>query len=817
MFFKRRNKEKPAEAADASEAEKKGDVPSAESAGAPSQGQGIPADALRRGVDASALGFKTTADLEPDDGPFGQDRALADLDFGLKMRGRDFNIFVLGPPGAGKRTAILAYLSNAQRGTATPADWAYVQSFEDPHRLRALKFPAGRAPFLAERVAAAVRELRATLPAAFAAEDYRARHRAIEEDYRNAHDDALDALHAKAAEQNIAVLRTPLGFGMAPMHDGQVVKPEVFNQLPQVMRRDVESRVVTLQSELEAILTSAPAVDKERRRQLAALDVETARHPIEAALDDVSQDFADVPEATAFLADLERDLVANAQALLSSATQDACLGRYVVHVVVTHAKDAGAPVVYASDFTPESLIGCIAPADDTLTPATATHRILAGVLHMANGGMLVLDARGLIATPETRNALKRALKTGEIRLGPASQDTDPIPLDVKVILLGTHHDAERLEAADADFGRLFKVRACFEQAMPRSAVNDNRLARLIASIVKTHALKPFDAGGVARLIEDASRIAGHRDKVTLNIGRISDLAREADFWSKHAGRDVTTAEDVARAMSERTQRADRVRERTGAPSAAAPIPDNAAGKKSGHTIALSTIEASGVRSGQAHRVAARAHIGRGRVTDIVCTQAPDAIHGEIVRSYLAGTFARDIPLALAATLAVDPPLRGAAENGIALSKLLALLSALADQPLRQDMAVTGAVDPWGDVQPVDGINDQIEAFFDACQAHALSGTPGVLVPDANRAHLMLREDIVEAVRNGRFAVHAVKTVDEALTLITGCEAGVRGADGKFAAESVNGRIEAKLRAFADAQRTFERGADKSPGAREGRA
>ena len=815
MFFKRRNKEKPTEAADASQVEKRDDGPSADSAGASSQGQGIAADALRRSVEASSFGFKTTADLEPEEGPFAQDRALADLDFGLRMRGRDFNIFVLGPPGAGKRTAVLAHLSKAQREATAPADWVYVQSFDEPHRLRALKFPAGRAPLLAERVAAAVRELRATLPAAFDAEDYRVRHRAIEEDYRSAHDDALDALHAKAADQNIAVLRTPLGFGMAPMHDGQVVKPEVFNQLPQVMRRDVESRVVTLQSELEAILTNAPAVDKERRRQLAALHAETARHPIEAALDDVSQDFADVPEATAFLADMERDLIANAQAFLSSETQDACVRRYVVHVVVTHAKDAGSSVVYATEATPASLIGTIGPVAECAAPAEL--RIRAGALHSANGGMLVIDARCLLGTRDAWDTLKCALKTGEIRLGSGSWDADPIPLDAKVILLGTHHDYEHLEAADADFGHLFKVRACFDQTMPRSAVNDNRLARLTASIVKSHALKPFDAGGVARLIEESSRIAGHRDKVTLNIGQIVDLAREADFWSKHAGRDVTTAEDVARAISERTQRADRVRERTGAQSLAAPIPDNAAGTKSGHAIALSTVEARGVRFAQAHRVAARVHAGRGRVADIVRTGAADGCHTAILRSYLASTFARDIPLAFAGTLSVDPPLSGVVENGIALSQLVALLSALAEQPLRQDVAVTGLVDQWGDVQPVDGINEQIEGFFDACQAHGLSGLPAVIIPEANRDHLMLSADVVEAVRNGRFVVHTVKTIGDALTLMADREAGARGADGKFAAETVNARVEAKLRAFAEAQRAFGHGADKITGAREGRA
>ena len=822
MFFKRRNKEKPAEAADTPTAETKEDGKAAD-AGGPSSpgGQGLSADALRRSVDAASLGFKTTADLEPDDGPLlGQDRALADLDFGLKMRGRDFNIFVLGPPGSGKRTAVRARLGTAARGAEPPPDWVYVARFTDPHGLRALSLPAGRAPLLAESVGAALAELRATLPAAFEAEDYRARHRAIEEDYRSAHDDALDALHAKAAEQNIAVLRTPLGFGMAPMHDGQVVKPEVFNQLPQAMRRDVESRVGALQSELEAILTSAPAVDKERRRQLAALNIETARHPIEAALDGVSQAFSDVPEVTAFLADMERDLIAHALTFLSPAAQEASRHRYVVHVLVSHTKEAGAPVVHEIDPTPSSLIGDIGPAGDGGLPGAPSRRIRAGALHKANGGTLVIDAGRLVSVPAAWHTLKCALKRGEIRVGPASSgatgadtaesvDADPIPLDVKVILTGTPGDYERLDAADPDFAQLFKVRASFAPTVARTAVNESRLARLVASMAKAHALKPLDAGGAARLIEEASRIAGHRDTLTLDLGRIADIAREADFWSKHAGRDVTTAEDVTRAIGARAQRTRALRSPTVFNDTARP----------GQVIGLNAADAGGVRFGQAHRVSARVHAGRGRAEDIVImgAGAADARHGAILRSYLAGTFARDVPLAVAATLTAEPPLADTHGRGASLAALLALISALADHPVRQNIAVAGTVDQWGDVGPVAGVNDLIEGFFEASQARPLPGTQGVVIPDANRGDLMLSEDVVDAVREGRFVLHAVKTVDEALTLMTERDAGVRGADGLFGADTVNGRAEARLRAFADARLAFRRGADKVTGTREGRA
>ena len=846
MFFKRRNKEKPAEATDAPAAEKK-ETGAATGGGGPSAGApGLAADTLRRTVDAASLGFKTTADLDPAEGLIGQERALAAIDFGLKMRASDFNIFVLGPPASGKSTAVSAHLAKVSQAADTPPDWVYVNNFEDPRRPRALRLPAGRAPALARDVAAALAELQSTLPAAFEAEDYRARRRAIDEEFRGSHEDALSAIHARAAEQNIAVMRTPLGFGMAPMHDGRVVKPEVFNQLPQAMRRDVETRVGALQAELEAVLAGAPAADKERRRQLAELNAETARHAIEAALDEVSQACADLPDVAAFLADVERDLVAhadlfltpgaNAKALLPQAeagpAQDARFRRYMVNVVVTHAKDAGAPVVTEANPTLPALLGRVEHTPHASGLVTDFLLIRAGALHKANGGTLLIDARQVLAWPFAWDSLKRVIKGGEIRIDPPLPDTpgvaamqtlepEPIPLDVKVILFGAPEIYYLLEARDPDFAQLFKVQADFDETIASTPDNTGRYARLVASMVKTHGLKPIDAGGVARLIEEAGRIARDREKLTIELGRIADIAREADFWSKHAGREVTTADDVKRAIDERTRRADRIRDRAQELVQREILLVDTAGAKPGQVNGLSTVEAGGFRFGRAQRITARVHLGQGRVTDIEReAKLGGPLHSKgvmILWGYLAGTFAREVPLALAATLVLEQSYGAVEGDSASAAELFALISALADQPLRQDLAVTGSVNQWGEVQAVSGINEKIEGFFDVCRKRGLSGTQGVVIPDANRQHLMLREDVVEAVREGRFSVHAIKTADEGLTLMTGIEAGVRGADGRFGADTVNGRVDAKLRLFAERARAFGMGTDKPAGTQESRS
>lgn len=815
MFFKRRNKDKSDPAGDAPDSQKTTDAGGdAAAAQAPPAGSGLGADALRRSVDADGLGFKTTADLEPADGPVGQERALAAVDFGLRMRAADFNLFVMGPPGAGKRSAVRTQIAKIAQTSAAPSDWVYVNAFEDLRRPRALKLPPGRAGKLAQGLSLAVAELSATLPAAFEAEDYQTRRRAIEEEFHGTQQDAIEAVHAKAAQQNIAVLRTPLGYGMAPMHDGKVVKPEVFNQLPQAMRHDVETRIGALQSELEAILSAAPASDKERRRQVAALNAETAQHAIEAALDDVSQTFSDLPDVATWLAEAERDLIANLDLFIGQAAAggDTPYGRYLATVVVSHEKDSGVPLVEEIAPSAADLIGhAAATIADAGGAAGDVLSIRPGVLHKANGGTLILDAKVATDAPGAWRALIRALRTRAIRMtapgddahglaATSTLDPEPIPLDLKVVLLGTRAQCQALAANDPDFQSLFKARATFDEALARTSESEQRFARLIASMVKTHGLKPINAAGVARLIEEASRIAGHRERLTLDIEKVSDVVREADFWSRHAGRDVTTADDVKRAVTERARRGAGTDDTSSLKDLFGSAGEAAAAKP-GRVIALGLCGAKGCDpGGRPTQVTARIHGGRGRASDIVRAarlDGPAVTEGApLIWDYLSGTFGRDTPLAFAATL-VDPTLRPEASDDTALAQLVAVLSALADLPLRPDLAVAGSVSPWGAAEPVPHVNERIESFFDACSAHGPSGKKGVIVPEANRATLMLRDDVADTVRDGTFAVHAIATVDDALKLMTGKDAGTRGADGAFDADSVYGRVQAKLKTLAE--------------------
>jgi len=793
--------------------------------------QPLAAQDLRQTIDGKDLGFKTTADLEPARGLVGQERAVAAIDFGLSMRARDFNILVVGAPSAERNGALRAHLAKIAAASQTPPDWVYVTNFADPRRPRAISLPAGRASALQQGVLSAIRELAATLPSAFASEDYRARRRAIEEEFRGGQEDALDAVQTRAAQQNIAVLRTPLGFAMAPMHDGKVVRSEVFSQLPEAMRRDVETRISALQAELESILASTPKADKHRRQQLTVLNEEVMRHAIEDALDLVSAAFSDVADVASFLAGVEKDLIANSAVFAvpegdarialaqSDPAQDARLRRYLVNVVVSHADaKAGAPVVEAVNPTLQQLMGSIEPSADAA--AADFLSIRSGALHRANGGALVIDARRVLANPAAWDALKRALEAGEIRIeapesaagqGPAPLPAlapDPIPLAIKIVLLLESDLQQSLEQADPEFAQLFKVQADFEETLTRSTETDRAFARLVAAVVDAHGLKPIDASGVARLMEEALRIAEDRDKLSLDTGRIADIVREADYWAEGDSRKtkVTTAADIARAIKERARRNDRLRELVHHSVERGVVLVDTAGQKVGQVNALSLVQKGPSAFGRPARVTARVHVGPGRITDIEReVELGGPVHAKgvmILWGYLAGRFAQEVPLALAASLVFEQSYEAIEGDSASAAELFALISALADVPLRQELAVTGSVNQLGEMQAVGGVNEKIEGFFDVCAARGLTGTQGVIIPAANRQTLMLREDVVAAVREGRFAIYAIKTVDEGLHLLTGLDAGDKGANGRFGADTVNGRVEARLKAFAERARAF---------------
>ncbi len=782
---------------------------------------------LRRVTDPAAFDFKTTAEIEPMHGPIGQERALRALRFGAGMPAHDYNIFVLGPDASGKSAAVKSLLTELALKANRPDDWVYVHNFESPNAPNALRLSPGRGRRLQKAMTAAIDELQATLPGAFESEDYLARARAIEAEHSGAYEDRLQALTHRSEERGIALLRTPLGFTFAPMLEGKVVKPEAFAAMPPSMQADVRETIEALQQELADILQSLPRIDKEKRDQLRRLNEEVASLAVKSALDDAIAEFGEDPGTMGYLAAVEHDLISNAQLFLTpednddaaivrqplDSARDPRFRRYMVNVVVGQdAGNHGAPVVEETNPTHGNLIGKVEHLSQMGALVTDFLLIKPGALHRANGGYLLIDARKLLLSPFAWEAMKRALKNQSVRfeapaenlgIGVATQslDPEPIPLSVKVVLFGDRELYYLLAQGDPEFQQLFKVQADFDETIDRTDENTRDYTRLLAGIVDKHGLKALDAGAAAHLVEQASRIAGDRDKLSIEVSRVADLVREADFWAQDAGRETMKREDVRRAVDEHIQRADRLRDRAQETFERGIVMVDTEGEKAGQINGLSVQQLGDFAFGRPTRITARVRFGPGRVVDIEReVKLGGPLHSKgvmILWGYLAGMFAQSRPLALSASLVFEQSYGGVDGDSASSTELYALLSALADAPIRQGLAVTGSVNQLGDVQAIGGVNEKIEGFFDVCHARGLTGQQGVIIPQSNVQHLMLREDVVEAARQDKFHVYAVRTVAEGIELLTGVPAGERGSDGKYPPDSLFGRVEAKLEVFAD--------------------
>ncbi len=825
MFFKRTNKNKPDELSEKQSVKSAHPMEPARAAPAP-----LEASALRRTADPKKLGFKSTEELEPSAGLIGQDRALGAIDFGANIEAHDFNIFVLGPPASGKSTAVRTFLETLAAEAPPPPDWVYVNNFEDANKPRALELPAGRARPFAKAVVGALDELRATLPQNFEGEDYQARRRAIDEEFRLGQENALETLNKKANSQNIALLRTPMGFTMAPMHEGKVVKPDVFNQLPKKMREEVQQRIEDLQKELEKILSEAPKADKKRRTRIAALNEEVSRYVVAYALADVKKEFDDIPAVLDYLAAAEADLVRNTALFLTPSgddseivkqpvdtSRDPRFRRYMVNVAVANGEELkGAPIYEEDNPSYGNLIGRVEHVAQMGALVTDFLLIKSGALHKANGGYLLIDAHKLLLSPFAYEALKRAVKARQIKIEQPAEtmglistqtlEPEPIPLNTKVVLFGNRELYYLLTAHDPDFSGLFKVQADFDDTIKRTSDNDAAYARLIASVVARHSLRHMDAAGVARVIDEGARRAQDREKLSIEVGRIADLVRESDYWAGKAKHRLITHEDVTRAVEERVQRADRLRDRAQETFERGIVLVDTESKKIGQINGLSLLQLGEFAFGRPSRITARVRMGAGRVTDIEReAKLGGPLHSKgvmILWGFLAGRFAQDVPLALAASLVFEQSYSGVEGDSASSAELYTLLSALSEVPIKQGLAVTGSVNQWGEVQAIGGVNEKIEGFFDICSQRGLTGKQGVLIPKSNVQHLMLHEDVVEAVREGTFSIYAVATIDEGLEILTGVAAGSRDSKGQFPPGTVNRRVEDKLKNFAQRAKSF---------------
>ncbi len=794
---------------------------------------------LYRHCDVSQFAFETTADLEELEGLIGQQRAVEAVQFGIGIRQEGYNLFVVGPHGTGKFTAVRQYLEQAAAKDPTPADWCYVNNFEQPHKPRALELPPGRGIVLQKDMEKLVQELRTAIPAAFERDDYRKQRQGLEEELTARQEQAFKALQTAAQERSLAVVRTPTGLAFAPLKGDQVLKAEEFQQLPEEERQKIQQAIADLQNLLEETIRQIQQWERAYREKVKTLDREVARFAADHLIEELRKKYADLPEVITYLNEVEQDVIENVNDFRKQEeeTPPPLLGmplpralqapppfrRYQVNVLVDRDGMQGAPVVYLDHPTYQNLIGRV---EHIATPAgtvmTDFNLVKGGALHQANGGYLILEAHKLLQQTYSWDALKRVLRAREIRIESLGQifglintvalEPEPIPLNIKIVLIGDRMLYYLLCQFDPDFNELFKVLVDFEEEMDRTPENDMLYARLIGTLARKENLHHFDRGAVARVIEHSARIVGDAEKLSARMQGIADLLREADYWARQAGRAVVTAADVQQAIEAQVYRSSRVRERLLEEINRGTILIDTEGEKVGQINGLSVITLGQYAFGRPSRITATVRLGQGKVVDIEReVELGGPLHSKgvlILAGYLGARYAPDVPLSLSASLVFEQSYSGVDGDSASSAELYALLSALAGVPLKQSLAVTGSVNQHGQVQAIGGVNEKIEGFFDVCQARGLTGEQGVLIPAANVKHLMLRRDVVEAVEAGQFHIYAVETIDQGIEILTGLPAGQRGEDGQFPEGTVNHRVEARLVELARKAQAGEKGEER---------
>ncbi len=804
-----------------------------DSAGPPAP---VPVEALYRRAEPRDFPFKTTAELDEMVGVLGQERAVGAIRFAAGMRSTGYNVFVLGPFGIGKHTVVRRVLRDLAAGEAVPSDWCYVYNFHTPHKPLALKLPAGVGTQLKGALDKLIEQMRVALPAVFDSEEYRSRRQAIENIIKSHQEETFGQIQERARHANVAILQTPAGFSFAPLRDGQIMPPEEFNALPEARRKEFQASIEAIQAEFNEVMQQIPLLARQAHEALSELDRQVTQAAVNLMVGDVRRQFEALPQAIEYLSAVELDIVRNAHlfrltpqiegpqstvAPMHAADDPPPFRRYKVNVLVERSGQEGAPVIYADPPTFQRLFGRIEHVVEMGNLLTDFTMIKAGALHRANGGYLIIDARKALLEPFVWDALKHALRSREIRieapaqfLGPLSTQTlspEPIPLSVKIAIIGEPAIYYLLDQNDPDFPELFRVTADFDGDMDRTPQSNSMFANLMGSLARREGLHPLTNDAVARLSEHSARLAGDAAKLSWQVRRIGDLAREADYFATQAGRSVIEKSDIEAAIEAAIARISRIRTRMQEEILRQTILIATDGEAVGQVNGLSVLELGRLVFGKPSRITARVRLGAGRVIDIEReVELGGPLHSKgvlILSGFLGARYAPDEPLSLSASLVFEQSYGGVDGDSASSAELYALLSALAEAPIKQSFAVTGSVNQFGEVQAIGGVNEKIEGFFDICNKRGLTGRQGVLIPQSNAKHLMLRKDVVEACKERKFAVYPIATIDQGIELLTGVRAGARGADGRYPAESINGRVERRLIHFAEMRRRFGRSED----------
>lgn len=792
----------------------------------------LPPGLLAPTVDPGRLGFEDTSKIEPLDETIGQERAVEALEFGLRMQSAGFNIFVSGPVGTGKGTLVRQMVKRLAQTAPAPSDWCYVHNFQDASRPMCLSFPAGQGASFKREMGAFIEGLRRDIPAAFEGKKYLDAKAKIIEETEWKKKTLFHDLTELCRERGFGFEETPVGFGLVPLKDDRPMSEKEMEALSEEVRQDLSERRQSLESDLREFHIRIHKLEREAEQSLHHLDHQIVANAMLGPFETLQRTYHALQPVTTYLQRVHQDVLHQYKDFLPHSgpmlsipgleqARRPDMSRFAVNLIVARDAAGGAPVVDEPHPTYGNLIGKIERRAHLGVMYTDFTEIKAGAMLQASGGYLILQALDLLRQPFSWDALKRVIKTGAVTIedpaefygfATAGLRPEPIPVSVKVILVGTANIYHLLQAYEEDFSKLFKVKADFDVEVPHDERQERQYARFIAKLCREEALPHFMADAVAEVIRQGFRFADRHDRLSLRFSLVSDLIREAGYWAKKDGHSFVTRADVESALAHQRHRADlpeqwiqdEIREGT--------LMVDVQGEVVGQVNGLSVHQLGDFAFGRPTRITARTYVGTKGVIDIQReVELAGHIHSKGVMTlagFLAGKFAGTQPFALSATLTFEQTYSEVEGDSAAVAELTAVLSSLADLPVRQSLAVTGSVNQLGEVQPIGGVNEKIEGFFESCKRRGLTGSQGVIIPSRNVKHLALNRAVVEAVEAGAFAVYGVDDIDQALELLTGVAAGEPGVDGLYPPDSVYGKAAARLEEMAHVVAEWGEGEDE---------
>ncbi|MBL1262973.1 Lon protease family protein [Methylomicrobium sp. RS1] len=786
----------------------------------------LPSSQLYKACDTSQLNFASTQELEDIALTVGQERAIESLKIGIRIAKKGYNVFAMAPSGTGKLTSVLQLAEHEASRHEVPADWCYVNNFAQPGKPKAIRLDPGEGRIFQTDMEKLVDELSIAIPSAFDGDEYRSRVGELESKSRQHEVDQLSQLRDEAAEAHVILTETPTGYAFVPADDnGEPISAEEFNKFDKDKQHQIQEAIFAFQERLQNLLKKFPAWRKETKRKLQALNREIAELAVNHSIDDLLAKYSRQNAIMAYLKDVKQDIIEHIRDFIPHAEkvlpfmempqEQSPFKRYQVNLMVDFSQKKSAPVVFEQHPNYGNLIGRIDHQAYMGSLVTDFTMIRPGALHKANGGFLILDTQKLLLQPYAWESLKRTLQTSEIRIesleralsliSTVSLEPEPIPLDVKVILIGEPIFYYLLSAYDPEFHDLFKIAADFDNTVSRETETRD-YARLLATLARREKLRPLSRAAVARVIEHSARMAGDTEKLLTHLRSITDLLTESDYWAGSNGHTEITNSDVQQAIDHKIKRLDKVREKLYENILRGTLMIDTEGAVVGQINGLSVLQLGDFMFGQPSRITATTRLGNGKIVDIMReTELGGAHHSKgvlILSNFIAARYARKSPFSMAASLVFEQSYGHVDGDSASLAELCAILSSLARVPLRQDIAMTGSVNQLGQVQPIGGVNEKIEGFFDICSAKGLTGNQGVIIPASNIKHLMLRWDVVHAAQTKQFSIFAVSTVDEALEILTGIEPGEADAAGTYPPESFNAKVDAQLQQFTTIRKDY---------------